>query len=389
MKPKPILYSLIINCLFFLGCREPYDPEINTEDIGILVVEGHIETNGIPTKVNLSTTGSLNDYLSPFLAVSHAQVSIESQSGDTYPLPHIEAGTYSATYSLSNDDQYRLNIEVPGQGVYQSEWLTPLISPAIEDVGIKRKGEDRSDAEVYISTHGNEEVRFFTWEYEETWIFNPELITYLKFDQALDSVVYRDLSTERIDRCWRTELSNTINVASSAEFQDEYIYEKVIQTVPFGSEKFTQQYSIIVHQRAITQEAFTFYETLDKNTNDMGDIFSPLPSNLNTNIHYQGTGNQKAIGMVTAGASTSKRIFLDRLDIGYWVVSNPFYAGCALTNDTISVAEAPARFSSAGLVPVQVVENPLGGILGYRAGSRRCTDCTLRGTNLQPDYWEK
>ncbi|GGF40659.1 hypothetical protein GCM10011339_31530 [Echinicola rosea] len=375
--------------LLLVSCREPYDPEINQEDLGILVVEGHIETGGKATMIQLSTTGSLNDQRSPFMAISNAVVTIESQSGATYPLPAIADGQYSATYTLPNDDLYRLNIEISDQGLYQSEWLTPLITPTIEDIGVKRKDEnERADVELYVSTHGEEDTRFFTWQYEETWIFNPALLTFLKFDPELDSVVYRDLRTERIDRCWRTEVSNTINIASSAQYQDDYIYEKVIQTMPFGSEKFTQRYSILVHQTAIPKEAFTFYETLEKNTNDMGDIFSPLPSNLNTNIHFQGNGDYKAIGMVTAGASASKRVFFDRLDIGHWIVSNPFYAGCALNYDTVSVAEAPQIFSSGREIPVVIIEGAVGGVAGYRGGSRRCTDCTLRGSNTQPDFWE-
>ncbi|AGA80156.1 DUF4249 domain-containing protein [Echinicola vietnamensis] len=387
MKLSQRIYTLIIFSLLLISCREPYDPEINQEDLGILVVEGHIETGGRATVVKLSTTGSLNDVLNSYIPVSNAQVSIESQSGQTYPLPFTENGTYTQLHELSNDQQYRLNIDIPDQGLYQSEWLTPIISPAIENVGIKREDNDRSATEIYVSTHGNEDVRYFAWEYEETWIFNPELRSFLKFDPEQDSVVYRDLSTERIDRCWRTEYSNTINIASSARFQDEYIYEKVIQEVPFGSERFTQRYSILVHQRAISQEAFTFYETLNKNTNDMGDIFSPLPSNINTNVHFQDNGSYKAIGMVTAGASASKRVFFDRLDIGHWIVTNPFYAGCDLIYDTIPVPEASNWFSSGRTVPVQIVEGGFGGIIGYRGGSRRCTDCTLRGTNVQPDFW--
>ncbi|WP_200979551.1 DUF4249 domain-containing protein [Echinicola sp. 20G] len=385
MSLRQIILAALLTNWIMVSCREPYDPQIDQQDLGILVVEGHIETGEYPSIIKLSTTSTLNGESNGPSTISNAEVYIESQSGEIFSLPLTGEGVYSAEHNLSLNQDYRLHIELPDKGLYQSKWMTPINTPVIEDIGLT--GGDYEDVEVNVSTHGNEEAEFFVWEYEETWIFFPEIISFLRYDENLDSIVYRINPEDRIDRCWKSEYSDKVNVESSSQYQDDYIFQKHIQTIPYGSEKFSQRYSILVYQRAIPKDAYDFYEILRKNSDDTGDIFSPLPSNIGTNVFHQSDENLKAIGFVTAGSSTRKRAFFDRIEVGTWLVDIPYYAGCEIYYDTIPPNEVGERFNNNIDVPAMIVDGGPTGILGYRGASRKCTDCRLRGTNVRPDFW--
>lgn len=382
---KSILINLLIFAVF-MACREPYDPEINSEDLNVLVVEGHIETEGGSSWVSLSTTGSLDDYFNSYFPIQGAQVRILDQNNGSYTLDENNPGRYTGSPALSSDQQYKLVITTSENGTYESDWLLPIDSSPIDDIGYKPEGGTQ-DLEVYVSTHGTEEAQYFIWDYEETYIFRAGIPCFYKYDAVRDTVVFRSNPADRIERCWRTEYTDLINIGSASQFAENFIFEKKIQHIPYGSEKMTERYSILVNQRAISREAYTFFNIMEKNTNDMGDIFSPLPSNLSSNLHHLTDPNKRVIGMVTAGNSVSMRVFFDRSEIDFWRVDNPYYAGCEMYDDTIKISEQRFWFQDLGANPVLVVEGPTGGILGYRGASVRCTDCTLRGVNVAPDFW--
>jgi hypothetical protein len=148
-----------------------------------------------------------------------------------------------------------------------------------------------------------------------------------------------------------------------------------------------ERYSIKVRQRAINQETYDFWEILRKNSDDIGGIFSPLPSLIRGNIKAVNSKGENVIGIVSMGKSTSKRIFIDVKDVDPWPYFIEEYEFCRLDQDTVLVANYESEFASGfriPVIPVIVVTTTL----GYRAALKQCTDCTLRGTNIKPDFWE-
>ncbi|WP_215225788.1 DUF4249 domain-containing protein [Echinicola shivajiensis] len=391
------IYIKLLYCVLPLlswGCREIYDPEIKQEELEILVVEGHIEVEGGVSKVSLSYTSPIFSDGSSFQNIPNGEVIVEYQSpgGELiqFPMQGDQSGNYLLDTYLDSEQEYRLNINVPEKGRYLSEWIKPQISPPIDSVGFFQNEND--DVEVYLNTKGEANAQYFIWNFEETWIFNTPIISLLKYvrrSETRDTIVART-PDEMTDQCFLSEKSNKVIIGSSGQYRDQIIYQREIQQIPFGSEKLGRRYSILVQQRAIPKEAYDFYEILRKNADDIGGIFSPLPSNLSSNIHHESNDEIKAIGYVTVGTSVEKRIYIGRHEILNWRVNIPFYAGCEFSVDTVEVRYVTENFNNNYRVPVAALTaaNDPRIIIGYLGSSRKCTDCTLRGQKEKPDFWE-
>ncbi len=403
MRLKIHLYIMLL-CLGF-GCRESYEPNITDADLNILVIEGSIETTGEESSIQLSRTRNMyssgldnqQDSGMPEHSTGapppYAQVlTIEGEDGQEFDFyPNQEDPThFSFQVSLEHSQAYRVRIELQDGAVYQSDWMKAIVSPEIEELGFIQR-----DEEVFITatTTGNDNAAYFFWEFEETWIYRPPFITTLKYhinEEEKGEVIFRG-NNERIDRCWSDKKSSGIVLEAAGKYQSHQIHQKRIHQILNGSEKLMERYSILVRQWAISQEAYTFWETLRKNTTDIGDIFGPVPSLIGSNFRRLDDPESPVIGFIHFGQSSTRRLYINRFEVHPWNVDIPDYYGCYLNTDTIPITEIDTFFSSGGLVPVQpvyCVDCPSEGPVGYTATTQRCADCTLRGTNQAPDFWD-
>ncbi|WP_186755625.1 DUF4249 domain-containing protein [Echinicola salinicaeni] len=394
MKDSCIKYIICLMPLIWWGCREVYDPEIEQEDLEILVVEGHIEVDGGVSEIKLSYTSPVSSEETVFNPIPSAAVYIEyqSQSGEIIRLPMQSdfAGTYLLETQLNPEADYRLSIDIPEKGSYLSDWTKARITPPIDELGFIQK--ENSDVEIYLNTQGDETAQYFIWNFEETWIFNTPIISFLKYVKLSankDTILYRT-QNEMTNECFLSDKSKNVIIGSSGQFENQLIHQKKIQQIPNGSEKLGRRYSVLVQQRAISKEAYNFYEILRKNADDIGGIFSPLPSILGSNVYHASNPDIKAIGFITVGTSVEKRIYIGRDEVFNWFVDIPYYAGCEFSTDTVPMQFVSEAFDNNYRVPVNPImdENDPRRILGYIGASTKCTDCTLRGRKEKPDFWE-
>lgn len=378
---KGISYIVAVILAFLWGsCRDPFEPEVTDQDISILVVEGFIETNGEESILYLSKTNPIRSDTSA-LPVTDATIILKSETGEQWAFSESDLGTYTYTGFFDTDKTYQLNINLSNGKQYVSDPMKPIISPEINELNFLR---DEAGVEIFISTKGNDEAQYFLWDYEEHWIFRPGVISFLKFE---DGAVSKREPDERIDLCWNTNLFPKIILQNSARFEDNTIIQRELVRIPNQSEKLTQRYSIKVRQRAIDQATYDFWEILRKNSDDIGGIFSPLPSLIGGNIKAVTLGEDNAIGYVSMGQSASQRIYIDYADVAPWKVFIPEYEFCFVFGDTIPPNRASTAFNNIDRVPAREIFDGMF-FLGYQASTKQCTDCTLRGTNVAPDFWE-
>src|ERR1700730_8221645 len=95
--------------LLFAGCKQVYDPQLGSQNIRLLVVEGLLNSGQGPTTIRLSRTADLNDKtVNPEFG---AQVSVEGDNGSSIALTATIDGEYSAAQlNLNNGVKYRLHI---------------------------------------------------------------------------------------------------------------------------------------------------------------------------------------------------------------------------------------------------------------------------------------
>lgn len=380
MLKKIYHINLILALLMMISCRDPFEPELRNIPTEVLVVEGYIEVEG-ESFIRLSKTVPVRSAQTSPL-ITGAKLSLLNNNNGRWEFVEKEEGIYSLNGNFPPLDSYHLQIELPGAKVYKTENLQPIISPEIEELGFLR---DQNKVEIFVSTRGNDQAQFFLWTYQEHWIFRPGVITRLVFENGLVRLRGED---ERIDRCWKSNLNPKIALQNAARFEENRILQRELVLIPNNSEKLTERYSIEVKQMAINQEAYAFWEILKKNSDDIGGIFSPLPSLIKGNIYNVSDESEPVIGFISMGKSATKRIYIDINDVFPWPVFIPEYEFCQILNDTIPPIEASSRFASGSLIPASGIFNEMGVLLGYRASSRECTDCTLRGTNVRPEFWE-
>ncbi|WP_373396898.1 DUF4249 family protein [Algoriphagus halophilus] len=110
------------------------------------------------------------------------------------------------------------------------------------------------------------------------------------------------------------------------------------------------RYSILISQKALDKGASDFWEIMRKNTDDLGSIFSPLPSNIGGNIKNDQNPNAPVVGYLSLGTVKQRRLFIGFQDILPWPrLDVPEYFGCIAEQDTILVEEYESAFMSGGI----------------------------------------
>jgi hypothetical protein len=401
-----------ISILILFSCKKAYNPPLkNIPNAGFLVVEGSINTGSDSTFFKLSRTVPVSSTVTSNPELN-AVVTIENDQNFSYPLTEKGNGIYAyAGLNVDNSHKYRLNIKTANNEQYVSDFDAPLNSPPIDSVSYDVNGNVTGPGlNVYVSTHDpTNTVKYYLWDYQETWQFHSAFNS--SFVSNGYTVSERNLADNQIFTCWKSDTSSFINLASSVKLSKDVIVNNPITFVASTDERVGIDYSILVRQYALTPDAYNFYNNLKKNTEQLGSIFDAEPSEVSGNIHCVTNPSEPVIGYVSVGVVASKRIFANNRNLPAWGPIIPFYNNCALFFDAINnrpccyfVSYGPTgivsnqvdafiNYDVGGdpypLIPIDQITEPFGGpALGYTASTKECTDCTVRGTNVAPSYWQ-
>jgi len=397
------------------GCKKLYTPPAINSPGNYLVVAGVINTDLGPTTITLSKTVNLSA-TSANNPVLNAIVTIESDKGNSYPVPEAGNGNYiSATLSLDNTAKYRLRIKTTDNREYVSDFVPVLNPPPIDSVSFAVKS---NGIQMYVSTHDPQNnTHFYRWEYQETWVLHTAFFSFYKSNG--DTVTERDVYNDQIYQCWRSDTSTAIVLATSSGLSRDVIANAPVTFVESTSRKLdgsqsqifvqrqpeTNAYSILVKQYALTREGYDYWSNIKKNTQDIGQLFDPQPTETRGNIHSVTSPLEPVLGYISAGGVTTKRMFIDNGQIPkVWTLNSP-YDGCKIDSlylDTLlkghqeRINEENTAFNlNRGTqanelqIPVFAIFDILtGAIIGHTGGSPQCVDCTLQGTNQTPFFWQ-
>lgn len=380
MKKALLIFGIVI--LAFQACRTPFDPEVPASESSILVVEGYLDTEGKASELKLSRTVPL-DSQTIFSPVTNASVTLRSQSGMDYDVPETEPGTYLFQEDVDENDSYVLEIILNNGERFQSELMKPIITPDIIDAGFVR---DEEGVEVFVTTQGNENADDFLWTYDETWVYRPKIRSNYIYDTDIQDVRQRT-EEEQISLCFKNETSPDILLETSSRFQEQVVFRQTITEIPEDDERIMERYSILISQKAIEEDAVKFWEILKKNAEDIGSIFSPLPSLIGGNIKSMDNGNVPVIGQVSMGVVKQRRIYINLIDVVPWSFVDPQFSDCIIGEEPILIRYYQTIFSGGNILPAR--EYVLGtATVGYYPSYKRCTDCSLYASKIKPDFWE-
>ena len=378
-KLKNILLCGMLFGLSGTGCKEVYTPPSITTNPNILVVNGIILNGPEPTTVTLSRTRVLADTV-PSVKELNAKVSVLSANGVEFPFDEQGGGVYTLSQLLLDTTQlYQLKITTTDGNEYRSDLSHVLSSPPIDSLFWQ---QDALGVNEYLNTHDpSNTTQYYQWDYVETWeyhSFTPSTLDYVN-----DQVVPRG-PADQIFTCYRTLPSSEINVTSTTRLSSDVVSAFPITEVPVSSEKISRLYSNLVHQYAISQEAFNFWQNLKKNSENLGSLFDLQPFTEYGNIHCMNNPKINCLGFISFSSTSEKRIFINNADLAYWNYS-PYYGNdCAI--DTIKQSDLTKYFPPGGPPYFNTLIGSANG--PYTIGSPLCIDCTYHGgSNQKPPFW--
>ena len=365
-------WILLIGILFLTRCKDPYDPPIKGSANHYLVVEGFINPDG-QTNIKLSRTRNITagDTASDINELN-ANVVIEDNSNNMYPLADSGKGNYSGIFNLSTSNQYRLHITTSDNKEYLSKFVSCKISPPIDNVGWNLNSDN--GVQVFVNTHDpNNNTRYYRWSYTETWEFHSQYYSLFTYVPSDSTVIVR---TAPVYVCYQTDNSSTIILGSSAKLAQDIIHEAPVIAIPVHDKKISVLYSILVTQYPLDSAGYNYWNAMKSNTENVGSIFDSQPNQTVGNIKCTTDSSELVIGYIGAGTTDQSRLFINNssMPTGWNQAQN-----CTeydVPNDSIVY-----YFGSGSFIPIQITRT------GYFSASSSCVDCTLSGSPIKPSFW--
>ena len=104
--------------------------------------------------------------------------------------------------------------------------------------------------------------------------------------------------------CWGRDSSKAMLLESTNKLTVNLIYKRKLIEIPRDHDKLTMLYYIDVKQNRIRKEAYDYFVNLQRNIEQAGSIFSPIPSERRGNISCVSDPKEWVIGYVDVTNTT-------------------------------------------------------------------------------------
>lgn len=382
MKVVKLSIFLLISALMINGCITPFEPEGYDELENILVIEGDISTNE-QTEIIISRSLKLND-ISKRNYIKGAVVWVENELGVKIPANQVIVGTdvkYVAnTIGIDVTKKYKLGIRLPDGKSYESDLVPVIISPAIDNIEFVTDSVNRK-VTFCVNTHdATNSTHYYKWSYTEDWEFTSH--QYSAFEYNPYTMKISEISSYAKNRfyCWNKDVSKTIITTSTTHLSSDRVYRMPLVSMGPLDLRISVLYSIEVKQRALSREGYQYWETLRKNSDQVGGIFSPQPSEMKGNLKCITNPEETVLGFISAGYVSKKRFFASKEEIG--VYYNTHVCDIVIPEEFAPPVAWSTMFDTGyDIVSYSPSENK------SMWAPLSCVDCRVFGTKNKPSFW--
>jgi hypothetical protein len=379
-----IRYYLVV-LLLMSSCIYPFDPPSQDYE-NLLVVEAFLSDGDDPFEVKLSRSIPIDtDRIIP---EERAQISISDNTGNIYDLYEANPGSYLTTWDFQAETGrlYQLHIQTSDGNQYKSDTVHLKETPPIDSVFYKyeeklvgEEGVTVPGLQVYLTTHDeNNNTWYYRWEFQETWEFRSRFNS----DQIWEDGMLKDRE-EQIHLCWKYDRSTGVLAATSKNLNEDIISELPVTYIANTTDRLMSKYSILLKQYALSEESYHYWKEIEKVTENLGTLFDPQPSSIQGNIYNANDKDDIVLGYFDAASIQEQRLFITRGEYPYFAIPD-YYEDCI---DTIVGYYMIPEMILRGFMLVGEVPTESGGI-AYQLSTEPCIDCTIFGTNIEPDFWE-
>jgi hypothetical protein len=362
---------ILISLLLLNSCITPFIPKAS-DNKELIVVDALITDQPGKNTIKLLRSLPLGTGNAP-LPVKGCIVTVTDDLGNTFNFTETVAGTYvsdSAEFQGSIGRSYTLHINTNSYSknhTYESLPMEMKPVPPIDSVYYEKVTITESDngnymeegCQVYLDTHDpTTQCKYYRWEFIETWEFHLPFYV-----------------PNRI--CWVSANSELINIKNTSVLEKDYITRYPINFISNQTDRLLVKYSILVNQYSLNEQEYLYWEQLQKLSEQVGSLYDIIPSSVANNVYCLDDPNEKVLGYFSVSAKSSKRIFIKDHFRG---LVNQYTADYCNADTIVKNGPIPGLNQSVWLIG----ETLNSWIVTYSEG---CADCTVRGTNIRPDFW--
>ena len=388
----------------FNNCVE--EIEFNDTDFDkLLVVKANLTDEFKTHKVELSRINTLNS--DDTILEENAIVTIIDNSSKTYSFKETRRGIYESNLAFKAElgKKYSLHIKTSNGEKYESSFEKVQGINNIDEIEAK-PGTDFFGVEGLTisikSKSSNKGAKYYKYTYSETYkIIAPY---FSPIDLRIVSDVYPWKVEEYIHNENREICYNTIESINLLQTETSSLSENTatlpIHFIKKNDLKIAHRYSIEVQQYVQSYEAYTYFKTLNKLSNEE-NVFSQsqqgfLQGNINPTINKK----NKVVGFFEVNSISKKRIFFNLKDIfpDHFINTRKFCEVFApeLTTfsfiDRISIPDTDFSPLIDALKKGYLYskDSPTDGIDPrgpFPIVEKECGDCRVKGTNIKPSFW--
>ncbi|PWL38747.1 DUF4249 domain-containing protein [Flagellimonas aquimarina] len=386
---------LVISMAFSLmGCIEAFDAEF-VDFESALVIEATITNELKQQRIFLSRSYEF-DAEGP-LAESNATVSVSDGTGTTFSFEDTGNGVYvsSQAFAAEPGRDYELSITTQDGRSYGSETSQMTSETTIDEVIAERITNDDGEDGMAILVNsfdpsGN--AKNYRYEYEETYrIIAPEWNpTSLIGDPEGGCAMLKVPNTTDDEICYRTDFSNRIILTSTEDLEEDRVSNFMVRFISRDNYIISHRYSVLVRQLVQSNEAFTFFETLNELSGSESLFSQTQPGFLEGNVFSNDNRDERVLGFFDVSSVSERRIFFNYDDFYPGEDLPPYIESCRRGSPPIASPAGcvlrPLIESGAGVYAGDNGE-PMEGEGPFFVVSRVCGDCNVLGSPEVPNFW--
>lgn len=366
-----------------VSCIDEYVPKISKYE-NLLVIDGSITNQPGPQIISLSRSANVSE--PDTIPVTNAEVRIQDNIGNTFPLIEIKAGVYQSDSSLTGiiGNSYLVEFKTSEGITYKSDFEELKIPVEIDTVYHEITYQQDADYpydlvgyEFYINTkRAEEDESYLKWDMTATYLYQSEYTIRWYFDGEL----HWFHGPDSLYNCWTTNRIGKVITSSTNILSNPVNYGLPLHFVSTETRELSVRYSLLVKQHTISKNAYNYWNEIQKQNSEDANLYTTQPHFIKGNVYNISNPDELVLGYFTVSGTTEMRIFVDRpppnIPMRYLI--------CTLTEGDF---EAYGQMSMADPVtyPIYAIETPG----GRRAvPNKYCVDCRLKGGTIEkPDFW--
>lgn len=380
-----------------VSCIYDFDPQV--EDASqFVVVEGDILI-GDYSYFRVSESRNLKD-LNVFISRFTGTASVECDDGTSASARGSLGEFLIDTRNMKPGKKYRFSVTIPEMDgkIYYSDWVEVHQAGVIDSVTYTIDPQTKSEMWINVTSHNDNDEKYYRWMSSENWEYCADY--YATFYYVPDQASKRDYGPgkvleyengENTNWCWKVGTVSDVMLGDLSELSQTKFVNHKLYSIDKHDRRVSYLYSPQISQVAISEEAYRYWSSMSKNSDDVGGLFSPQPSECRGNIHCAQDSTELVLGYVGASTVSRCRIFIAQADTRFYEKKKE--SGTQPEPTLVQKSEWRAYYLE-GWLPFQPHFDEEGGMADPVAMEQfdwlpaRCLDCTLLGgTKDKPSWW--